>query len=384
MRIVFYSHMGQLGNGANESFLGIVSGLSQKHECFVITPYKGTLNEELDNLKINNTIIPFKWSSQSKNDYKKVSFIDSLKTVNKWFSVRRFNEKVINQHLIFLKEFNPDIIYSNTSVINIGVALAEKLKVKHIWHIREFQFYDITPNFGYFYLKKYLKKSEVIIVNSNLLKSYYSKFIKKDKIKVVYNGIDISSNTIDRKNKKDVFVFLIVGSLIKRKSHFEALEAVKQLKLRNDKFQLHIVGEGRLRSEMEFFIKENDLEDYVRLFGHQNNVEQFYKGADCYLMCSELESFGRVTVEAMLNTLPVIGRLSKYNATKEIIRDGIDGVLYENVNELITKMEWMMNNSDLRLAMGKSGEARARENFSLEHSIYQMEEILLSFQNSIK
>jgi glycosyltransferase involved in cell wall biosynthesis len=383
MRIVFYSHMSQLGNGANESFLAIVNCLSKRHECYVITPNKGTLNEELDKLKINNTIIPFRWSSQINNDYKKISFIDSLKTIEKWFSVRRFNKKMMNQHLIFLKEFNPDIIYSNTSVINIGILLAKKLKIKHIWHLREFQFYDITPNFGYAYLKKYLKKSDVIIVNSNTLKSYYSKFIKDDKIKVVYNGVAISSNTMERKDKKDFFVFLIVASLIKRKSHFEALKAAKQLKMRNDKFQLHIVGDGRLRYDIERFIKENDLENNVVLFGHQNNVEPFYKEADCYLMCSELESFGRVTIEAMLNSLPVLGKLSKYNATKEIIRDGIDGVLYENENELITKMEWMMDNPNLSLIMGKSGEARAKENFSLEYSIGQIEAILLSSQKGI-
>lgn len=384
MRIVFYSHMSQLGNGATESFLAIVNCLSKRHECYVITPNKGTLNEELDKLKINNAIIPFKWTSNVNNNLKISKFKFSLETLNKWFTVRKFNKKNIGQHLKFLKEFNPDIIYSNTSVINTGILLAKKLKIKHIWHLREFQFYDITPNFGYAYLKKYLKKSDVIIVNSNTLKSYYSKFIKDDKIKVVYNGVAISSNTIETKDKKDFFVFLIVGSLIKSKSHFEALKAVKQLKMRNDKFQLHIVGDGRLRYDIERFIKENNLEDNVVLFGHQNNVAQFYKGADCYLMCSELESFGRVTIEAMLNSLPVIGKLSKYNATKEIIRDGIDGVLYENENELITKMEWMMNNPNLSLIMGKSGKARAKENFSLEYSIGQIEAILLSSQKGIK
>ena len=382
MRVVFYSHMAQLGNGGTESLLGLVKGLSKIHDCCVITPYDGDLNMELERLNIKHKTLPFKWSSNVNNNLNPSKIRISLKLIKKWFSDRCFNKKKEALPLKFLNEFQPDLVYSNTSVINIGVTVAGILRIPHVWHIREFQFYDITPNFGYKCLTKYLNKSDAIIVNSKTLKSYYEQFIDAHKIKVIFNGIEPPN--MFQEEEYDVtitprFKFLMVGSLIDIKSHLEALQAVNKLKLRNNKFELHIVGEGRLRPEIEVYIKENALDKYVVLHGHHKNVAHFYNTANCYLMCSKLESFGRVTVEAMYHGLPVIGKKSKINATKELVRDEVDGLLYMHTAELVDKMEWMINNMDEAIEMGVSGKERAENNFSLNRCINQIEEVLSSY-----
>ncbi|MDB9859410.1 glycosyltransferase family 4 protein, partial [Flavobacteriaceae bacterium] len=165
---------------------------------------------------------------------------------------------------------------------------------------------------------------------------------------------------------------------IKRKSHIEVLRALKVLKLRNQRLKLIIVGEGHLRIEIEKFILENDLLGYVTLAGYQDKVDEFYLQADCFLMSSKHETFGRVTVEAMMFSLPIIGKNSKYNATREIIRSGIDGWLYDNEIDLIDKMEWMIKNKSLSVKMGESGKVWANQNFSLNKSMKGIEELITS------
>ena len=292
-----------------------------------------------------------------------------------------FNKRKEILHLIFLKEYKPNLIYSNTSVINIGIKLAIKLNIQHIWHIREFQFYDIKPDFGKRYFAYYLKKSDLIITNSGILRSYYENFVDNKKIKVVHNGIEINNNknlALSLKSSKSEFTFLMVGELIKSKNHKEVLRVVKELKLRNQKLKLLIVGEGYLRSEIEKYILQNDLGSHITLVGHHNKVDKFYLQADCFLMSSKHETFGRVTVEAMMFSLPIIGKNSKYNATKEIIRNGIDGWLYDNDINLIDKMEWMINNKNLSVKMGESAKVWANQNFSLKKSMKEIEELITS------
>ena len=79
MRIVFYSHSSVLGNGAPESLLGIVSRLSIRHNCLVITPNEGSLNLELTKQNIQNKILPFQWSSNLDNVINASSFRKNLK-----------------------------------------------------------------------------------------------------------------------------------------------------------------------------------------------------------------------------------------------------------------------------------------------------------------
>lgn len=378
MKIVFYSHTSSLGNGASESLLSIVTWFSIKYECVVITPGKGTFNFELDKRNIQNKVLPFHWSSNFNNQFKSKSVKGKIKLFYSWFSRLSFNKKQGTEHLTYLKSFNPTIIYSNTSVINMGLIVAKKLNIPHIWHLREFQYldYKLLPDFGWWYFRRVVKKSDVIITNSNALKLFYSEFVSRQKIKLVYNGIEIIKKKYNKNENLD-FKFLIVGTLIEYKRHKDIILASKQLYSEGYNFRIDIVGGGKLKTKLEKLIIDLELEDFVFMHGQRPYVENFYSKANCYLMSSEVEAFGRVTVEAMLHKLPVIGRISKHSATGEILRDKIDGLYYNNSSELKLKMEYLINNRKKGIEMGISGYERAMEKFSFKSSVDKIESIIL-------
>ena len=39
---------------------------------------------------------------------------------------------------------NPDIIHTNTGVIHEGLKVAKRLKIPHVWHLREYQDKDFN------------------------------------------------------------------------------------------------------------------------------------------------------------------------------------------------------------------------------------------------
>ena len=66
--------------------------------------------------------------------------------------------------------------------------------------------------------------------------------------------------------------------------------------------------------------------------GFVGNVEDIYRKLDVLLMCSRAEAFGRVTIEAMLRKVPVIGFDS--GGTSELIEDGVTGFKFKNYSEV--------------------------------------------------
>ena len=85
-------------------------------------------------------------------------------------------------------------------------------------------------------------------------------------------------------------------------------------------------GDGVLRREMERLIEEYGLREWVRLLGWQERAEEFLPLCDTLLLPSLWEGLPQVLVQAMAcNTIPVA---SSVNGTKELLREGRNGLLF--------------------------------------------------------
>ena len=85
-------------------------------------------------------------------------------------------------------------------------------------------------------------------------------------------------------------------------------------------------GDGVLRREMERLIEELGLREWVRLLGWQERAEEFLPLCDALLLPSLWEGLPQVLVQAMAcNTIPVA---SSVNGTKELLREGRNGLLF--------------------------------------------------------
>ncbi|EHK2442089.1 glycosyltransferase [Clostridium perfringens] len=365
MNILYIAHDLNI-NGATLSLLGLIDELNNYDDInniyVVIKNKQGELENELKkrNIKVIKAYF-FDWMIEvdKKNKFK-LYFEYILKNI-----INILTSLFIT---IKIKKLDIDIIHSNSSVINIGGFISKLSGIPHVWHIREFGEEDHNLVFPLFNRKCYRfidKNSKKVIAISKSVYNKYSRLIDKNNMCVIYNGVDIKYiNKKENFNTEKVRI-LMAGSIKKNKGQESAIKAAKNLVDYGVEFELLILGSG----EKEYIEKlKNDIinykiEKYVKIKSFVKNLENIRQESDIELICSKKEAFGRVTVEAMLSMNIVVG--SDTGGTKELIRDGFNGILYEQGNEkdLTEKLKIIIENINDYRFIGINGFNYAKEKF---------------------
>lgn len=127
-----------------------------------------------------------------------------------------------------------------------------------------------------------------------------------NKFRVIHNGIQvdklyqaISYNRTDLllDIKKDTVLLCMVGSFTEQKNHQFILKVMKILP---DYYQLLLLGEGKLKEEMEQKVNSSkQLIGRVHFLGFRRDVASIIKTSDIVVIPSIWEGFGLIAVEAM-------------------------------------------------------------------------------------
>lgn len=124
-------------------------------------------------------------------------------------------------------------------------------------------------------------------------------------------------------------------------------------------WQLDIYGDGDdidyLKS-LKDLVKELNLESSIKFMGSTSNLDKEMLSASIYAMSSKTECFPMVLLEAMSLGVPIVS-YDCPNGPRHIITNEKDGFLVPNGNiiELSKKINYLIENKDLRLLMGTLG-----------------------------
>ncbi len=289
----------------------------------------------------------------------------------------------ILERQINLNEF--DLVHSNSSREDFGAIISQKYKIPLIWHIREFGDKDYNC---YSYRKKYIeymnKSAKKFIAVSDCVREHWiKKGLDSDKIVRVYNGVlhqKPPQGIVDTKREKRI---VMLGSIQETKGQMQAVEAVHVLIKRGFEVAIDIVGDGNRKyiSLLKKKAEEYKIEKYVRFSGYISDVQSILKKYDIGVVCSKSEGFGRVTAEYMMSGIPVIA--SNTGANKEIIRNGMDGLLYEygNPADMADKIQYIFENS--YVSWGNNAYNHAVEEFSDYVNARKIYDIYQSFGGGV-
>lgn len=342
MKVLVVTHVNDL-SGANKSLLGILNNLKNKANFVVLVNKKnGELTNKLKSMNIRTIYYPYRWWVAPSRSTKLKKFGRQILDGASY----HFHDYITKRFLQNIKKEDFDFIYTNTSTVNIGVKLAKKLKIPHIWHIREFGkkdfgFQNIQSKEKY---NKTFNQTTSVIAISQAIKKQYKKIISPDKITVIYNGFDIKKLLIHiRKHELNPIKIIITGQVTPAKCTDHAIKACKMLVDQGMSLELHVAGtidNDYLKSK----VPNIDSYDWCYLHGQVNNINKLREQMDLELICSRNEAFGRVTIEAMLAGIPIIG--ANTGGTKELIKERETGLLYEfgNIKELSEKIKLLYNN----------------------------------------
>ncbi|MBE6468351.1 MAG: glycosyltransferase family 4 protein [Alphaproteobacteria bacterium] len=105
--------------------------------------------------------------------------------------------------------------------------------------------------------------------------------------------------------------------------------------------------------ELADMIEANNLSNQVSLAGYTTDVEALYHTADIQAFTSNCEGFGLAAADAMAIGLPHVG-FSYANSINELIIDGYNGFLADDVDDFAQKLKTLMLDKNLRIKFGKN------------------------------
>lgn len=331
MNILYITHCSSL-YGANKSMLELIINMKKTYNItpIVITPDKGELNDKLDQLKIENHIIRFLWWVDLKNNNK---FKNRIKN----FRYKIFNSISEKNIASIISNKKIDIIHTNSSTIDIGARVSKRCEIPHIWHIREFgeEDYNLVYYEGIENASKYMEtSSSKIICISNAIKNKYEKFLKeKDKLELIYNGVNKEDYFIEISNKDfdNKFNIVFTGCISKEKNQLELIKALDILINREGlkDIKAYFLGDGNTEymNHLKKYVKDRKLDKNIYFEGKVSNVNTYIEKSHVGVISSVKEAFGRVTVEYMLGGLCVIA--CDTGANIELISHNKDGIIYK-------------------------------------------------------
>lgn len=371
MNILYISHETTLG-GASLALLELIDEMNDKDINIYVSVIsnQGSFYEELK--KRNVKIICVKYFTDMIYDKCIIKRLNGfLKSMINTISAFKLAKIAKNNKI--------DIIHTNTSVVLIGAWISKLTGINHVFHIREFSEYKSRKyRLPVRYVNRTVNEnSKKIIVISKALYNYNMKNFSTEKIKLIYDGIDISKYNRDNENKYNDIVnkddndktikILVTGSITENKGQEDAIRALDILVKQGYKnVKLLLAGNKNTDyyNKLINIIKQNNLMSYIEFLGFTKEIEKIRSDIDIELNCSRSEGFGRVTVEAMLSSIAIIG--ANNTATSELIQDGFNGLLYEegNINQLSEKIIRLIDNSDERYKLGKNAKEYVLNNFS--------------------
>ena len=272
-----------------------------------------------------------------------------------------------------------DLIHTNTILTPEGGLAARRLGLPHVWHLRElvgpgnaFRLQYEGPALGR-YLATHCSK---LIANSQVTAAQVRDWLPADLLEVIPNGIDLARfRSRANLSHRETVVVAMVGDLHSRsKNHALFIEAVARLD-RSLPLEFRIYGRdpslgGKVHgdayvAQLHQLIESHGLQSRFRWPGFVADPACIMSEIDVLVHPAEGESFGRVVVEAMAASLPVVG--VRGGGVGEIIAADVTGLVAKpnDPGDLAGQIDRLVRDVALRGIMGFAGRQRAELNYSL-------------------
>ncbi len=290
---------------------------------------------------------------------------------------------LINSIYSIFDEINPQFIISYHSLDRkVGIKLKSKYK-KKILNIAYRQNISMSaPIIGSILYNLYYDYQ--IACSKGVAKSLSASGIMKKKIKVIHNGVEVpeninsisGSNVREKFNLKDKTVLGISSWFHKERKGFDILfKAFSEL---NKKYVLLIVGIPEdTQNEVKDYAKSFGCEiDRIIMPGYVDNIWEYYKAMDIFLLPSRSEGFSLALCEAGAANLPLIA--SNIPGNDELIKNGVSGILFslKKPEELAASIVKVAEHDKLAKMLADNAYNNVMNNFRIQNLAYNLDNFL--------
>jgi len=283
---------------------------------------------------------------------------------------------------VVIKEFQPQLIHTMTSVIPSSGLAAKMGGIPHIWHVRE-SFGEFGKGWKYYQLYMGWFSSEIICVSKPIAEQF-EPMLRARKVKVIHNGFPIAEFERPSDERIEAFkskfslgrMLVLVGVVGRIKFHRKGQEIfVNAALLLRDRFpdaRFLCIGspfpdnQAHLENLLNL-IHAYGLEGYVIYTGDVDDVKASIAALDILVLSSaQPEPFAGVVVEAMALSRPVVATCA--GGSIEQVEDGVTGYLVEpgDAKSMAVGIERLLEDPGRRVIFGENGRARFLAQFEFE------------------
>lgn len=234
-----------------------------------------------------------------------------------------------------------------------------KLSIKHRLFLAPLEKINLT------------KASGAIAGNHDALTILQKKGFTKPILVLPQLGINNSIFAPHNNKQKNKFLIGFVGRLTKEKGIFLLAQAFCKIAKNFPSWHLAFIGQGPDKNELLSFIDKNNMQDHIHIkapVSHMDVADHMHT-FDLFVLPSYdtpswREQFGHVLIEAMACGIPVLA--SNAGEIPHVIAQA--GRIFEQKNEqsLIEHLQTLMQDEDLRKALGESGCQRVQHYYTHE------------------
>jgi glycosyltransferase involved in cell wall biosynthesis len=249
----------------------------------------------------------------------------------------------------------------------------------------------LRPGLGYgLYLRIedfFTRFADWVIPNSESGRNYLiERGIKPERIKVIYNGINIQRLTPDPAKVNQIRDSLglaanrvligISASLTPLKDHATFLRAAQLISQIMPQARFAILGDGPLRSNLEDLAKELGIGSCVMFLGNQKEVSPYLSVFDIVCLCSaEAEGCSNAILEAMALGKPMVA--TNVGGNRELVENGKTGLLVQvrDPQALANAILSCIRQPDRAREMGRRAREMVLTRFGLDRMVHDYETI---------
>ena len=260
-----------------------------------------------------------------------------ISLIRNYISFARNSRKSVR---VLEKDFDVVLGYQLSPITSMYAALEYKKQTGapvmyytlDLWPVSAEAMLKSKKNPAYLWVKRISRKlylgADRVVVTSRPFIDYLQKEIGYPVARMSYLPQHANMGMIDddlSAEDNGVADFMFAGNLGKGQRLDVIIKAARILGNRKD-YMIHLVGDGRMRGELENMVREYGLEDNVTFYGNQKreDMPRFYKMADALLIT--LRGNNEVG-----DTMP--GKLQMYMTTGKPIFGAINGAAYEVIKE---------------------------------------------------
>lgn len=212
--------------------------------------------------------------------------------------------------------------------------------------------------------------------------------VKPQRIEQIINGVDVGlfsnaphqlTNIPADLEKQGCVIFGTVGRLAEVKNQRLLLEAFICLLTEHPQYKgealLVLVGDGPEKMQLLAILERSGIENTCFLVGASDQVAQWMRLMDVFVLPSLAEGISNTILEAMATGLPVIA--TNVGGNSELIVEGDTGMLVSvtDKNEMSNAMKLYLDQPEQIEQQGRAARARIEQLFSLEHMVERYQKV---------